>query len=241
MVVRDTVKRTGREPKQHRSRAKLGRILRATVELLATREFDDVSVAEIADAAGVSVGTIYTRFSDKRALLDHLIREMLCTQIDSFEDLFEEAKWTGVSLAGRVAYLIRLRVGAARAIPGVQRAVALREIAGGGFASLEEAEFRAVGDQVLHSWLLQCREEIADDDPETALEFALGLANWGIRGMVLFNRDITDLECADVADKLTRSTLAYLCQPVSVPQNIRQPHWPGTGFMEGMGEGATSS
>ena len=56
-------------PVQPRAFRTLERILAATEELLEERLFEQVAIADIAERAGVSVGTIYTRFADKSALL----------------------------------------------------------------------------------------------------------------------------------------------------------------------------
>jgi AcrR family transcriptional regulator len=50
------------------------RLLEALEALLKTRDFDQISVAEIAAAAGVSVGSVYAHFRDKNAFLDTLLQ-----------------------------------------------------------------------------------------------------------------------------------------------------------------------
>ena len=65
-----------RPPKQARSVDVIQRIAIAGQELLTTREYDAVSVADIATAAGVSVGAFYTRFPSKEHLVVHLMRDV---------------------------------------------------------------------------------------------------------------------------------------------------------------------
>lgn len=50
-------------------------LYRATCGLLASHDFEDISVARIAKAGGCSVGAFYGRFPNKKAFLDFLIRE----------------------------------------------------------------------------------------------------------------------------------------------------------------------
>src|SRR5215211_2258838 len=59
-------------PLQDRSRRTLDSIGRAVEELLATRSFDDISVADIVRQARCSVGSFYARFTGKEDLLPYL-------------------------------------------------------------------------------------------------------------------------------------------------------------------------
>ncbi|MEM7754101.1 MAG: TetR/AcrR family transcriptional regulator [Planctomycetota bacterium] len=59
----------GKPALQARSAQTLERILSAAEELLVEREFDQLSVAEIASKAGCAVGTVYGRVADKEDLL----------------------------------------------------------------------------------------------------------------------------------------------------------------------------
>ena len=56
-------------PSQARSRESLDRMLSALEALLSERSFDKITIADLADRAEVSVGSIYARFADKQALL----------------------------------------------------------------------------------------------------------------------------------------------------------------------------
>lgn len=60
-------------PQQRRSQETLERILAATEGLLRSHLFEEVSIQQIASAAKVSVGTIYTRFRTKDDLLPVLL------------------------------------------------------------------------------------------------------------------------------------------------------------------------
>lgn len=61
--------RGARVPKQARSVDAMQRILVAAHELFSTRDYDEVSIADIAKAAGLSVGGFYTRFPTKEHLV----------------------------------------------------------------------------------------------------------------------------------------------------------------------------
>jgi len=63
-------------PKQARSVELIQRIATAGKELFTATGYDSVSVADIAAAAGISVGAFYTRFASKEHLVVHLLREV---------------------------------------------------------------------------------------------------------------------------------------------------------------------
>jgi len=56
-------------PKQKRSLESQQRLLEALHECLQTKFFEHISIKELADKAGLSVGTFYRRFKDKESLL----------------------------------------------------------------------------------------------------------------------------------------------------------------------------
>lgn len=58
------------KPQQKRSEQSLAKILGAAEGLVARGGFDDASITEIVDEAGLSVGAFYARFKDKSALFD---------------------------------------------------------------------------------------------------------------------------------------------------------------------------
>ena len=66
---------TALTPKQARSRESQRRILDATLTLLEDRHFEAMTIAEIAEVAGMAVGNFYKRFKNKEALLPHLYAE----------------------------------------------------------------------------------------------------------------------------------------------------------------------
>ncbi|MFJ1869235.1 TetR/AcrR family transcriptional regulator [Streptomyces sp. NPDC088097] len=66
-----------REPRQARSAATLARVLQAAEEIASTSGLDEMTMAGVAERAGVSVGTIYRRFEDKEQLIAALTERML--------------------------------------------------------------------------------------------------------------------------------------------------------------------
>lgn len=68
------------EPVQERAKDSARRILDATRHLLETRDYDEISLSEIALEADVSHGTLYARYRTKRALLNE-VHEVYCDSV----------------------------------------------------------------------------------------------------------------------------------------------------------------
>src|SRR5262245_19286533 len=61
-----------RTPRQARSQHKVQLILDAALEILEREDFDALTTNSLAARAGVSIGTVYQYFGDKRAIVDAL-------------------------------------------------------------------------------------------------------------------------------------------------------------------------
>src|SRR5690348_2503051 len=62
-----------KKPQQERSRATIDAILTATTRILVRDGFDHASTNRIAEAAGVSIGSLYQYFPSKEALVAALV------------------------------------------------------------------------------------------------------------------------------------------------------------------------
>jgi len=80
--------------RQQRGERTRNRLLAAGQRLIAKRDFDSMSVAEIASAAGCSVGAFYQRFRDKDAffgaLIAQYVAEARATTLAVFADTNDE-------------------------------------------------------------------------------------------------------------------------------------------------------
>lgn len=66
-----------KQPSQKRAEATVGAIMRATARILVKRGYDKTTTNHIAEAAGVSVGSLYQYFPNKRAIVAALLDEHL--------------------------------------------------------------------------------------------------------------------------------------------------------------------
>ncbi len=205
------------KPQQKRSAKTLERIIAAAIRLLADREYQDISMVEIAREAGISVGTIYTRFADKDALLTYLIVELQNNQLDAAGEMFDPDFWQGVPLAQRIRQWVDLMVHSSERNPGILRAIAIRQLFRRGELSEIEIANRNETLSLIEFWLLECRDEIKNADPEKAVRFTLSLMTHGVQANLLFSRDHWGVGPADLKNELARAAIAYLTAETELP------------------------
>lgn len=111
-----------RAAKQQRSQRKHQALLDAGRTLLATQDLPSLSVAQVAAAAGVAVGSFYTRFDDKNAWFAELCREAGAAAFADLQQLLASTAMQRAGTARQVALLMQWLVQVHRAHQGIFRA-----------------------------------------------------------------------------------------------------------------------
>jgi AcrR family transcriptional regulator len=172
-----------RRPRQARSRASYRRLVDAAKAVLGAKPFDEATVAEIAERAGLTVGAFYARFSDKEALLRHLEDDLFAATrtvvagVTARAAAGEPAEALLTELVSAHARLYRSHRSVARAL--VVRAqtdpalgARLRELSRENFARVARA--------------LSASGTIRHPEPRVALEFVLYSERSILREAILF-------------------------------------------------------
>jgi AcrR family transcriptional regulator len=84
-----------REPIQERSKVTVGAILEAAARLLPKVGADRLTTRQIADLAGVGIGSLYGYFPNKDSLLNAIVRQILNSRTEQFRKAMEEARREG--------------------------------------------------------------------------------------------------------------------------------------------------
>lgn len=183
-----------REPRQRRSRDLLERLLNASLSLLDERDFETISIADIAERADVSVGALYTRFPTKEHLLVHLAslfarqaaEETLATLADDRIAACSLAELAEVYFTG-VAKLFAKNRRMLRSVTLLVR-------------TTEHAELRSIVvgfNTAVHRRFTECilrhRRRIRHADPERAVGFALLAASATLRELILYEEPVSSL------------------------------------------------
>jgi AcrR family transcriptional regulator len=72
-----------KKPQQRRSRVTIDTIFEATIQVLLASGLDKVTTIQIADRAGVSIGTLYQYFPNKRALMAAVVKRHVGQVVDA--------------------------------------------------------------------------------------------------------------------------------------------------------------
>jgi AcrR family transcriptional regulator len=202
---------------QARSRRTQERLLAAAEKLLSRRTLEELTIADLAREARVSVGAFYARFPSKAALVPLLGERYDATLQRESERLFALELWSGLDLHARVRRLVRLAIRTYLRNRGLIRALSRdwrdrpQEVIDDGVR-----ERRAVFHQRLADVLLGARGEIAAADPEAAVRFSLQLIGALLRDVLLVtpgHPHPTDLDERELTRELTHTIVAQLTTP----------------------------
>jgi AcrR family transcriptional regulator len=136
-----------KEPTQRRSRALVEALLGAATRVLSRRSVDQATTNEIAEVAGVSVGSLYQYFPSKQALIAALIRTRAAADVADLSahldlpsevplaEVIRRGVMAAVALHARNPTLYRVLL---QAVPDLSQNDAVREIAHNGRARFTE-------------------------------------------------------------------------------------------------------
>ena len=108
-------------PRQTRSRASMEKVLRAATTLFTEQGFEETSLADIARASGVSIGSIYNRFAHKQAILLAIMEGYRRVRFEQITEMGRPERWVGKRAEDIVAFHMEIIFGAFRQDGGVLR------------------------------------------------------------------------------------------------------------------------
>jgi AcrR family transcriptional regulator len=203
---------TLRAPKQERSARVLARLLTAAKALLRERDFDAISVGDIAARAGLSVGVLYTRFPSKEHLLVHLARDIGADARRDVERALSDEAARGLGLAeladryfSSAAEYFRTHRNILRAITLLVRTTEHEEL------RAIVAEFNSLIHRRFVEQVLMHRAAIRHADAEAAVRFALLASSAALREVLLYGEPVSRLgRPSAVARDAARLFVSYL-------------------------------
>lgn len=202
-----------RTPRQRRSVQTQERILSAVSGLLRTKQFNKISITEIAGQAGVSVGGLYSRFKSKEELIDYFHEQILNAQRARLVAEFTPEKWAGASIEPIIRRYVETTIELFVAHSALLREIALRS-RGGDIQVRQEARSlnESVDGAVLE--LLRSRShEIGRPSPTLALRIGLLAVSAALREVLLFGDrpdGEVDLDEARLAAEMVSLFMGYL-------------------------------
>jgi AcrR family transcriptional regulator len=137
-------------PAQRRSVVTVDVIFEATIQVLLAHGFEQTTTTRIAERAGVSVGSLYQYFPNKRALLAAVVRRHIAEVVAAGVAACEKAR--GTSLREMCSAAVSAFVDAKTRRPEVSRALYLPAAAVGADLIVREESERSV--RAVHAMLL---------------------------------------------------------------------------------------
>jgi len=153
-----------KHPRQERSRATVDALLEATARVLVKRGFDGLTTNLVADAAGVSIGSLYQYFPNKAALVGALIEK----HVDDMMSLClsELARVAQLPMAQAIRCMIELMIRAHAVDPELHRVLTEQVPRVGRMAKLLEVD--AMCHRMVAALLAARKPELAIEDPDIA-------------------------------------------------------------------------
>ena len=201
-------------PRQLRSIDALQRIADAGRRLLATREYEDVSVADIAAGAGISVGAFYLRFRSKEHLVAFLLGDISEALQEQVERESDSARWRNATLADVISWYLGGAATAFATHRGILRPATIiaRQTRDPELLELL-TNFNASAHGRFRALMLERAHLIAHPDPGLALNMVLLWTSAALREAVLYREPVSSLGSADrtrLVRELTAGAVAYL-------------------------------
>jgi len=199
-------------PQQTRSRKTMNRILDVSQSLLEEKGFDELTIAEIVQRAGCSVGAFYGRFRDKDALLHALDERFFQEFIAESEAILDVRRWEGKPIAEIIEAAIAFLMDVYGKQRGVLRALSLRARLNHDvrFGEREQTAWELF--PRLQELLLARADEIAHPNPELAVRLGFLQVFYALREVLLWGHLKSGFSISNdqLVSELARSYLAYL-------------------------------
>ncbi len=151
-----------KRPRQARSRTTVDTILEATARVLVKRGFDGLTTNMVAEAAGVSIGSLYQYFPNKEALVAALIEKHVDQMTSAV--LSELTRVAQLPMGEAVRCVIDLMIRAHAVEPELHRVLTEQVPRVGRMAKLKEVD--ALCHRMVAGLLALRKPELAITDPE---------------------------------------------------------------------------
>jgi AcrR family transcriptional regulator len=193
-----------KQPRQDRSRSTVDTILEATTRLLVRKGFDHLTTNAVAEAAGVSIGSLYQYFPNKEALVAALLERHIEERTTAtFAELERVAR---LPIAEAARAVIELTIRAHSVEPELHRVLIEQVPRVGRLARLRELE--ASTHAVVRSLLVARRAELDIADPELAAFVLVSAIEAIVHRAVVFHPE--HLRDPRLVDEATRLVIRYL-------------------------------
>jgi AcrR family transcriptional regulator len=193
-----------KNPRQERSLATVDALLAATARVLMREGYDRASTNRIAEAAGVSVGSLYQYFPSKEALVAALIDNHMSEMTQLLEQKAIELAASPIDVA--VREVIRVMIEAHRIDPRLHQVLVEQVPRLGRLQRIEELENHSRS--LIRAYLESRRDEIRPKNVDLAAFLMAHVVEAITHGAVLHEPAL--LESEELLDETTDLVVRYL-------------------------------
>jgi AcrR family transcriptional regulator len=201
------------QPQQARSRETMSQILDAASQILETKTFEELTIADVVRKAGTSVGAFYGRFKDKEGLLQALDERFFQEFEKTITAFLAPSNWAGKSIGYIIEGATRLLVETYSKDKGVLRSLNLkaRLHADTRFKKREQRAWNELFPR-LHEILLSHQHEMTHPNPGLATRLGFQQLFYTMREILLWEplREGVPYNSNELITELTHAYLAYL-------------------------------
>jgi AcrR family transcriptional regulator len=200
---------------QDRSKATVEALLAATARVLVREGYDHASTNKIAEAAGVSIGSLYQYFPSKEALVAAVIDRHIGEMMDLVRSSF--ARVAALSLREAVRELVRVFIEAHRIEPKLHRVLVEQIPRIGSMGRIERVNEEAIS--LVRAYLEAHRDEAGVEDLDMAAFVAVSCVEAMTHVAVLRRPEL--LGEARFVDEVTALVVRYFEGPRDSPAMLR--------------------
>lgn len=195
-----------RQPQQKRSLEKKERILKSAAKLFEKHGFDEVAVNRIAREAGVSVGTFYAYYQDKRDVFISVMQEFSRRLHECLHKTVIEVKNEDLSLEQAVRKVIKNHRQSHEKEKGLHQEILIQ--------SLKDEEIKRLHFRDEHRIINEVKELLADypntvefEDPEAAMFVFVHTVDELVHYLAFFGSSIDEDK---IINELTTMVVRYI-------------------------------
>jgi AcrR family transcriptional regulator len=173
---------------QDRSKATVEALLSATTRVLVREGYDRASTNKIADAAGVSIGSLYQYFPTKEALVAAVIERHIGEMMDVVRSAMVRVATLPIPEAARE--LVKVMIDAHRIEPKLHRVLVEQIPRVGNLEDIEKVDDEAIA--LVRAYLEARRDEVAASDLDMAAFLAVSAVEAMTHAAVLRRPELLD-------------------------------------------------
>ena len=200
---------------QERSRLTVAVLIEATARILTKEGYDRASTNRIADAAGVSIGSLYQYFPSKEALVAAVIDRHIQGMMEVVRNALLKVAMRPIEEAARE--LVRVMIDAHRVNPKLHRVLVEQVPRVGRLDNIQAIDREAYA--LVRAYLEARRDELGVADTEMAAFVCVTTVEALTHAAVVHRREVLSDERANAfVDEVTALILRYLKPHVGSPQ-----------------------